>query len=513
MPTMTTEVEFKYEIPADFELPDLTGVTGVAGVDEPTSLRLNATYYDTAGLRLAAHRATLRRRTGGHDSGWTLKRPAGADRSETSEPLSRRVREVPSTLAAEVAAVTKGESLVPVARIRTLRREQAVRDEGGAVLALIAHDTVTADALSEPPRRQRWRELEVELVNGPRDVLDAIGERLRAAGARPANSPSKLARALDDRYPPQAATPRPSGMATRAITDYLRHQGAAVAEHDPKVRAGDPDGVHDMRVATRRLRATLRTFRSVLHRDRTDPLRGELHWLAGVLGAVRDGDVIGRRLGEEIDDVKAASPEVVIGPVADRIRERLLADQARARADLDSALTGARYVDLRRAIAELPDVAVRGVSRGQLLRDARRALRRADRHLERAFRTPATQTGTPLPSPVPANRDVALHEARKAYKRARYAVEVVTPLVGRDGSRLSKRLATLQDVLGGHQDAVVAAGLLRDFGARAFLDGDNTFTYGVLYARARDAAVRQLTSLDRAHRRASKRSLRRRLKP
>src|SRR3954470_7265597 len=91
-----TEVERKYEVPVDFAMPDLTGVAGVAAVGDPVEHQLDATYFDTADMRLAANRMTLRRRTGGTDAGWHVKRPAGADaRTETQLPLKPGRNEQP----------------------------------------------------------------------------------------------------------------------------------------------------------------------------------------------------------------------------------------------------------------------------------------------------------------------------------------------------------------------------------------------------------------------------------
>src|SRR5262249_39255635 len=171
-----------------------------------------------------------------------------------------------------------------------------------------------------PATVQRWRELEIELVDGSPEILAGVDEALRAAGATPARAPSKLARALADRYP---ALRRLTGRTTtkeQTLIRYLRKQRDAIADNEPGVRRGDPDAVHDMRVATRRLRSTLRTFRSLFDRSRTDLLRDELQWLGGELGAVRDGDGMVKRLAAE---VAAVPPELVVGPVAERIRERM----------------------------------------------------------------------------------------------------------------------------------------------------------------------------------------------
>src|SRR3954452_3103354 len=134
---MQREVERKYEIPARFHLPDLAEVPGVVAVDRPVEHHLTATYYDTPQLRLARHRVTLRRRTGGTDAGWHVKRPDGADaRTETGLPLDGgdpgSVSEaVPAELADSVRALSRGDELRPVARVRTRRVERPLRGRDG----------------------------------------------------------------------------------------------------------------------------------------------------------------------------------------------------------------------------------------------------------------------------------------------------------------------------------------------------------------------------------------------
>src|SRR5581483_10955800 len=110
------------------------------------------------------------------------------------------------------------------------------------------------------------------------------------------DSPSKLVHALADRMPAPPAAPRGRGRADRALFDYIAAQRDALIANDPGVRRGDPDAVHDMRVALRRLRSTLHTFRPALDTARTEPLREELKWLGQVLGAVRDNDVLAEKL-------------------------------------------------------------------------------------------------------------------------------------------------------------------------------------------------------------------------
>ncbi len=476
MATTTTEIERKYTVPAAFVLPDLTTLPGVAAVTGPEEVDLDAIYYDTDDLRLTADATTLRRREGGADAGWHLKRTTAVGRTETHEDLST---DVPDSLTGEVRAITGGAPLEPIARIRNHRRETTVRDSAGNPLAVLADDMVTADRILAPRQTTEWHELEVELVAGTPALLDAIESILRDVGVRPATSPFKLARAL--------------GASTVVLT-YLRAQHAAVLSNAALVRRSDPDGVHDMRVAIRRARATLRTYRLVLDRDRSEPLRAELRWLAGLLGAVRDSQMLRAHLDRA---VKKVPPELVLGPVRGRIDERLLADEARATVELLDAFGSDRYAGLLRALEDVIRYPGPNASDQQLRRRARSAVRRADRLLEEATLRPRTDDG-----------DIAFHEARKAYKRARYAIEVIEPIVGRPAHQFAKRIGDLQDVLGAHQDSVVAAEVMRDFGVRAHLDGDNAFTYGILLAREAAAGDRALADLDRARQRAAKHRLR-----
>lgn len=195
------ETEQKFDVPAGFAVPTLTG-PGVASMTPPDVLHLSATYFDTAGLRLAAAKITLRRRTGGTDPGWHIKLPVSADtRRELHFPLDEGEHEVPAPVAAEVARWTGGEPLRPVARLETTRTIRRLVDPAGQVLAEVADDAVTGSRPdpADPARwrlADQWRELEVELVSGHRNLLNAAAGQLRAAGAEPSRSASKLARVL-----------------------------------------------------------------------------------------------------------------------------------------------------------------------------------------------------------------------------------------------------------------------------------------------------------------------------
>jgi CHAD domain-containing protein len=447
-----TETERKYDVPPGFELPPLVGKAGIHSVDGAETHDLDATYFDTDDLRLARNRRTLRRRTGGTDAGWHLKTPGeGSSRTEHRLPLNGKKDLVPDEIAAEVRVIVRERELRPVARLRTLRVETPLRDASGRILALIAQDQVTAET---EDGKQRWQEVEVELVAGDAKVLKAVERVLLKAGALPAAGPSKLARALADRLPAGG------GGRIKKINPVLRYaeeQREAIAAFDPGVRRGEPEAVHKMRVATRRLRSTLKTFKDSFRPADAEHLNPELRWIAQLLGDVRDGQVLEHKL---LGNIEQEGPD--FAPVADRIRDHLEAKVAQGREVLARELNGRRYLSLLDAIDRLIDHA--GSPDKDPVRRASKALTKADDLLDLA-------TGHGV--------DAELHEARKAYKRGRYAIEVFVPSVGKPAKTLTKHLTDLQDVLGAHQDSVVARELLRELAA----DAPDGFPYGILYAR------------------------------
>ena len=208
------ETERKYDAEAGFTLPDLAGLDGVAAVTGPQTYRLRAVYFDTTDFRLLAAKITLRRRTGGTDAGWHLKLPAGVDsRREVHAPLGRGAGRVPGRLADLVAGWTGGQPLRPIARLATTRRVRRLARRDGEVLAEIADDLVAGslpapaaaggggagpDGPGIPEWREasRWREIEIELVTGSRELLDSAGDLLCRAGAAPSAAASKLSRLL-----------------------------------------------------------------------------------------------------------------------------------------------------------------------------------------------------------------------------------------------------------------------------------------------------------------------------
>lgn len=545
---VTREIERKFDVDGDFTLPELAGLPGVVAVAGPREHALDATYFDSADLRLVRHRLTLRRRTGGDDAGWHLKRPRGdGERDEVHARLGRSPRKVPAELRAAVEVYLRGAEVVPVVRLQTRRRVSALTGHDGTVLVEIADDTVTATVLAFGGGQElvrTWREVEVELVDGPPQLLAAVGKRLVASGARPSGSPSKLARALADRPPvagsvaegvaegaatasgpggrsgaggpvaaaaPRAAPkrgvskrgtpspgPSPSALSARGVPNpagrarrpgragavVLEHLGALVARlvaEDPRARVDAEDAVHQMRVATRKLRSCLVTFRPLFDGAVTDSLRDELAWLGAQLAGPRDAEVIRDHL---LDDLARQPPEVVLGPVRSRVLDTLQQRHAQAHAHLLTQLSGTRYfalLDALDALLAAPPLtaAAAGRAHAVLLPLVERTWRRTDRLVRAAGRAPDAE-----------HRDLLLHEVRKAAKRARYAGESLTTWYGRPARRFAARMKAVQEVLGDHQDSVVIRQEILRLVADAGQAGEPTFTYGRLHARQEQRGAR-----------------------
>jgi CHAD domain-containing protein len=484
MAVNVNETEAKYDAPAGAGLPRLDGLRQVASVSGPDEEDLEAEYYDTDDLRLIGAGITLRRRRGGDDAGWHLKLPAGAGtRREIRLPLGRAGRRVPGELAGLVGAYTRGEPLRPVARVTTSRQRLILHDQGGESLAEVAADDVCAQTMDGTTTVSRWREVEVELTGGNRKLLKAADQLLRRGGLRPAGRSAKLERALDGQLPKPAhpAPLKPSSPAGQVVLAYLRAYADKLKSLDPMVRRDEEDAVHQMRVATRRLRSTLQSFKKIIRRDRTQRLATELKWLGTVLGDARDAEVLAAHLLERLHDMPA---ELVIGPVQARVQGHFASKHADARTALLEALDSQRYFslldELDKLLAEPPFTARAARPAADVLpAAARRPYRQVRGRTRRARRAPAGQP-----------TDEALHEARKAAKRARYAGEAMAPAIGKKASRFAKQMKKVQSVLGGHQDAIIARQAERELGISAHLAGENAFSYGLLHGHDACEAAR-----------------------
>jgi CHAD domain-containing protein len=266
--------------------------------------------------------------------------------------------------------------------------------------------------------------------------------------------------------------PLPPAAAADVVLAYLRVHAATLVSLEPMARADEPDAVHQMRVAARRLRATLRSFGEVIPRSATAHLDAELRWLGALLGQVRDGEVLPSQLHASLRPVPA---ELVIGPVHARVQGHFSPRHAAGLAELVAALDSGRFAALLAALDRLTLDPPRGPRAGDPAADVlpaavRRAYRQAHRRMRGARHAPAG----------PA-RDAALHSARKSARRARYAAEAAAPAIGGKARRFSRQMKKVQSVLGEHQDSVLARHAARDLGIGAHLSGENAFSYGLLH--------------------------------
>ncbi|MFI6296048.1 CHAD domain-containing protein [Nonomuraea sp. NPDC050790] len=466
---MGIEIEDKFDVADDYTVPDLSKIGDVAG---PKSHQLVALYYDTPDLRLAARGVTLRRRRGGSDPGWHLKLPkAKGARQEITHPLTRSTKVVPAPLENLVRAFTRGAELVPVAELDT-RRNVTVISGDGTPLVEIADDRVKGTVFGAEQRVERWREVEAELLEGGDEALLAkVGKRLVKAGATPSESSSKLARLLD--RPPRPAGPAKAGTAGEVVMDYLDSQVSALLSQDPRVRRAEEDAVHQARVAARRMRSALKAFKSII--TGTDHVQDELRWLGTVLGEARDLEVTRARFARHLESL---APGLIHGPIQERLSDDLHKREQDSYNRIREALSSDRYYtlleDLDRLLAEpelakpagkpaeatLQGVAAKNWKRVTDAYDEAQAIEDEER------------------------REIAMHDVRKAAKRARYTAEALGM------KKLAKHAEAVQEVLGQYQDGVVAQETLAKEAESARQAGEDTFTYGLLIGIEKTTAER-----------------------
>jgi CHAD domain-containing protein len=280
--------------------------------------------------------------------------------------------------------------------------------------------------------------------------------------------------------------PNNSVTAREVIGDYLAEQCTVIIDSEAELRAGE-DVIHKVRVAVRRLRSTIRVFADLFDAEQAARLEEELVWWAGLLGKVRDMDILTRR---QLALLAELPPELILGPVESTIQEELAVQRKQAMDDVLEALSSQRY---RKFIGmahhwrgDPPFTAAAEASADSIDAAIKKARKKADKRLTKAVAACGTDEAS----------DDLFHGARKASKRHRYAVEAAVPVWGSKADKIITRRKDLQDLLGNHQDSIVSAAFLRDLGARRGIrSGQNGFSYGFLYARelaARDSLLDDL---------------------
>ncbi len=338
------ELDLKLAIGDTFVLPPLSegSDTAVATVTDLPDLELGSIYHDTVDLRLARSGVTLRYRIG-DDGGpcWSLKLPAPHGETGDHQELSFSggPAEIPTAARDLVSAWARRGHLAPAAALSTRRRRWLLAAADGTEIALLTQDDVSV--LDGERVIGRFRELELESRDAGPDKLQPIVVALQRAGATNSEPVPKAVRALG----PRAAaapdfvvpTPDPQAPAGEAVRFTIANGLRRLMENDAPTRLGEVEGVHQMRVATRRLRGDIGTFGPLLDAPWADALADELRWLGDLLGAVRDRDVQLESLASDDADLQGdlMQLQTAIATARDNAREELM-----------EALAGSRYLDL-----------------------------------------------------------------------------------------------------------------------------------------------------------------------
>ena len=514
-----------HEVEWQFESADLESVeawlrrhssgTGLAVEPEPEEEIADA-YYDAEDWRFYRAGYALRVRKAGNDTEATMKSLSPAEgsvrrRREITEPLSddkpATLGRAPGPVGERARSLLGGRDARPMFGVRTRRQKFALlledpagQSENGASANRVRIGEVALDSSEIPlgggQESARLRRVEVEAGAGTAPTPELRGfvdEMRRALDLKPASfskfETGLYATGLSPSGDTEAGPTRIGPAMTLGGVAFavLRRQFAEMRSHEPGTRIGeDPEELHDMRVATRRMRAAMKVFEGALP-ERARWLRGELRWVAGALGDVRDLDVQIHGLEASRDGAGEEGSES-LGKILDVMEKR----RKEARGRMLGALDSARYERLETSFGEM-------LRRGP---GAGRELARAD------GRSPEDE---PVTSAAPALisaryrkwRKAAkrldgssppedFHDLRKKGKRLRYALELVREVYGKPVDALIKPLKAVQDDLGDHQDAVVAAEALRELGTATGgprISRGAAFTMGVLSERhLREAA-------------------------
>jgi CHAD domain-containing protein len=433
-PTVTSKVEREIKLTIDdhFHLPKLPGTA--------ISRRLlTSTYFDTSQYDLAHAGITLRHRFERGKQAWHLKLPLMKDRQEV-ELVGRSP--IPPTLFRDLLFLSLGQrELMPVVTLRVWRAGIRVRTDHAPV-ADVMLDRVSV--IKDGAVLQHFRELEIEQVNGKDHTLPDLERQLRRAGADDHDGRPKLFRALSLVVPGPEPPPASDAPALTHVRWALARHARWLLAHDPGVRLGrEPESLHQMRVATRQLRAVLRAARPLMIPEWVDSLRDEVRWLGRLLGPARDLDVQLAYFREEsaaldVRDRRPLTPFIAhLEAQRNSIQEILL-----------NKLKSARYLDLIRLLQEAPHDPIAVESTATLHDLAKQEFSKLRKVIRQAGRTP---------------NNANIHRIRIKTKRARYAAELAESTVGKSATRFVDKARVVQDLLGLHQDAFKAEGYIRTF--------------------------------------------------
>ena len=425
-------------------------------------------YFDTEDWRIYRAGYALRIRRTKYENGAeaTMKRLASRngkagvrDRREISQPLDGEgpevLNEAHGPVADRVRALTGPNALRPLFEVETRRSTHDLMLDGLRAGEISLDVTAIPLEEGEPARLRR---VEVEVEPEAFDRLEPFVERLREECRL---SPAVASKYESGLFARGVSLPAPPDFGPTEVDDSLsagefafriiRAQFGIFLAHEPGTRIGeDPEELHDMRVAARRIRAAIKIFEGTLP-VRARGYRDTFKWVAGALGEVRDLDVQLGRLEAWISDAAPEDEEPL-----EALRAVLEEQRAKARKAMLRTLDSRRYA---RFVASFGSFLEKGPSRRAA--GARQPIMEAAPGLVRKPYRKVRKLGDPL---TEESSGEEYHELRKKGKRLRYTLEFLSGVYGDAPKDMIGALKNLQDVLGDHQDAEVAASYLRELG-------------------------------------------------
>jgi len=459
------------------------------GVEPQQGERFKALFLDTHDGRLQRGGARLALETRGLLAHWRLQGPHEQGSAIFSgDPGARVFAAPPLGLPEEAAAAVGQRALIPVVAARVFLRSCTLTCPSGSRLVMALESFAPKPARGRvaglPPRLKL---LTLRFADGEEVSLLHAGSYLRDRLGLRQEPKDLVSLALQALGKPEPGGPVPEALRVRAEDPLALAGRKIVAQQTLKMRANtegtiedlDAEFLHDLRVATRRLRSALRLFGEALGRRRADSLRAELAWIGGLLGAVRDLDVFVANLKGQSERLGEA------GAIAGVLAHELEGRRGPARERLVSALQSRRYarlLDRLKAQASAPLAkSLRGMAALPVTAAGPLLIQRAQKRVLKLGRSVAETTEPP-----------ALHRLRILFKRLRYTCEFFRDAFGDDMEPYIRAMVRFQDCLGEHQDAVVAMVRIRDLAsdmvARGLIPQQSLLDLGSLLQVQREIA-------------------------
>lgn len=450
---MASEIELKLAIrPEDIRRIALLPAIAAAKSGPARKVRLAATYYDTPDKSLLRAGITVRVRSEGRGHTQTVKtagtRVAGLfTRGEWEEPLASSVLDT-SLLGATGLPPLQDKAVIAALRplFTTMVNRTIIRLAGPDWEAELALDK---GFVAAGETQQDIAEAELELVRGQhstlyemaRTIAEAVPARLLtvsksdrghelASGKSPEPVKSK---------PVELTATTPAGQAFTAIAGNCLHQ--VLANERCLLATGDPEAIHQMRVALRRLRSAIKIFRAIVAGPQLETAREEIAWLLSHLGPARDSHVFLSSIPEDPNTRELREYWTAIAESDHRKALEAIGSQRFTILMLDLGAWAAAG-DWVRADCPGRDAPLAPLA-AMVLTKCRKRLRKAG--------------GRKLADLTPED----LHRVRILGKQMRYAGEFFAPLTpGKAATRFLTETARLQNLLGEINDIAVAAARL-----------------------------------------------------